>query len=243
MTAVKGSVIHWDVVNEPFDNHDLIDILGEGALVGWFKLARATDPTPKLFINDYAILSGGGGDSAHRAHYEKTIKFLLDSGAPLDAIGMEGHFGTSLTGPEEMLGILDRFAKLGKPIWITEYDNEVKDEEVAGKFTRDFYTTMFSHPAVDGVVMWGFWDGAHWKNSAPLYRRDWTLKPGGEAFRELVLKAWRTDASGKTDTYGRFGTRGFYGDYEVYVSFGGKQKTAKAQLLKGGPSEIRIALD
>jgi GH35 family endo-1,4-beta-xylanase len=263
MTAVKGQVIHWDVVNEPFDNHDLIDILGEKSLIDWFKLARATDPTAKLFINDYAILSGGGGETAHRAHYEKTIKLLIDGKAPLDAIGMEGHFGNSLTAPEDMLAILDRFGKLGKPIWVTEYDNEVTDPEVAAKFTRDFYTVMFSHPSVDGVVMWGFWDGAHWKNSAPLYRRDWTLKPSGEAFRELVQKTWRTDVAGKTDGDGRFGTRGFYGEYEVYVSFAGRQKTikvphkpaltgvisakrkgmTKADERKGISTEIKVSLD
>jgi GH35 family endo-1,4-beta-xylanase len=263
MTAVKGMVIHWDVLNEPFDNHDLIDILGPNAVVDWFKLAAATDPAPKLFINDFGILAGGGGDTPHRAHYEKTIKFLIDSKAPLDGIGIEGHFGKSLTAPEDMLAILDRFAKFGKPIWITEYDNELTDEDVAGTFTRDFYTAMFSHPAVQGVLMWGFWDGAHWHGNAPLYRRDWTLKPAGEAFRELVLKTWRTDAAGKSDTQGRFGTRGFYGDYEIYVSFAGKQKTikishrpamtgvvsakrkaaTKAESVKGVATEIKVSLD
>jgi hypothetical protein len=162
-----------------------------------------------------------------------------------------------------MLAILDRFGKLGKPIWVTEYDNEVTDEEVAAKFTRDFYTVMFSHPSVEGVVMWGFWDGAHWKNSAPLYRRNWTLKPAGEAFRELVQKTWRTDVSGKTDADGRFGTRGFYGEYEIYVSFSGRQKTikvphkpampgvasakrkgvTKTDELKGVSTEIKVSLD
>ena len=62
---------------------------------------------------------------------------------------------------------------------------------------------------------------------APLYRRNWTLKPAGEAYRELVLKTWRTDVAGKTDADGRFGTRAFYGEYEVYVSFSGRQKTLK----------------
>jgi len=243
MTAVKGMVIHWDVLNEPFDNHDLIDILGPNAVVDWFKLAAATDPAPKLFINDFGILAGGGGDTPHRAHYEKTIKFLIDSKAPLDGIGIEGHFGSSLTAPEDMLAILDRFAKFGKPIWITEYDNELTDEDVAGKFTRDFYTAMFSHPAVQGVLMWGFWDGAHWHGNAPLYRRDWTLKPAGEAFRELVLKTWRTDAAGKSDTQGRFGTRGFYGDYEIYVSFAGRQQTVKTRFLPGkATTELKVVL-
>jgi GH35 family endo-1,4-beta-xylanase len=234
MTAVRGTVVHWDVVNEPFDNHDLLDILGPDAMAGWFRTARATDPLPKLFINDYAILSGGGGDTPHRAHYEKTIKFLLERKAPLDGIGMQGHFGSSLTAPEDMLAILDRFAKLGKPIWITEYDVDIPDEELAGAFTRDFYTTMFSHPSVGGIVMWGFWDSAHWKHNAPIYRADWTEKPAGAAVRELVQRSWRTDVNGKTDAEGKYAARAFLGEYDVEVAFAGKRKVVKTTLRPGG---------
>jgi GH35 family endo-1,4-beta-xylanase len=240
--AVKGTVVHWDVMNEPFDNHDLIDILGDDAMVDWFKTARAVDPAPKLFINDYAILSGSGGDTPHRAFYDKTIQYLVDHEAPLDGIGLQGHFGDALTGPEDMLAILDRYARFGKTIYITEYDVVINDEELAGQFTRDFYTTLFSHPAVGGIIMWGFWDGAHWKNNAPLYRRDWSLKPAGQAYRDLVLKDWRTDQAGKTDVQGAFGTRGFLGDYDIEVRAGGKQKTVKATLVQGG-SAINVVLE
>ncbi|HYP90533.1 MAG TPA: endo-1,4-beta-xylanase, partial [Polyangiaceae bacterium] len=58
-TAMRGKLVHWDVLNEPFDNHDLMDILGEDVMVDWYRAARAADPSAKLFINDYAILSGG----------------------------------------------------------------------------------------------------------------------------------------------------------------------------------------
>jgi GH35 family endo-1,4-beta-xylanase len=242
MTAVKGSVIHWDVVNEPFDNHDILDILGNDIMVDWFKIARSVDPGPKLFINDFAILAGGGGDTPHRAHYDKTIKMLVDKKAPLDGVGIQGHFGEALTSPPDMLKILDRYARFGKPIWITEFDTEIKDEEVTGKFTEDFFTTMFSHPSVEGVIMWGFWDGSHWKNNAPLYRRDWSLKPSGEAFRKLALETWRTNAAGKTGADGKWVQRGFLGDYEVEVVAGGKKKTVPAKLKKGG-AEISIVLD
>ncbi len=242
MTAVKGTVIHWDVVNEPFDNHDILDILGNDIMVDWFKIARSVDPGPKLFINDFAILAGGGGDTPHRAHYEKTIKMLVDAKTPVDGIGIQGHFGTSLTSPEDMLAILDRYAKFGKQIWITEYDFEIKDEELTGKFTHDFYTAMFSHPAVGGVVMWGFWDGSHWKNNAPLYRRDWSLKPSGEAFRKLALEEWRTNATGKTDSDGKLRQRAFLGDYEIEVALGAKKKMVPAKLKTGG-SEITVVLD
>ncbi|HVR20488.1 MAG TPA: endo-1,4-beta-xylanase, partial [Polyangiaceae bacterium] len=238
--SMKGSLLHWDVVNEPFDNHDLLDILGEQEMVSWFKDARATDPAPKLFINDYAILSGGGGTTPHREHYEKTIAMLAEKGAPFDGIGMQGHFGTSLTGPEDMLKILDRFARFKKTIWITEYDVVIDDSELAGRFTRDFYTTLFSHPAVGGIVMWGFWDGSHWKSNAPLYSKDWSQKPAGRAYRDLVLGQWRTAASGKTDKTGAFATRGFFGEYEITVSFGGRKKVSRATLGASGSSAAVI---
>ena len=62
-------------------------------MVDWFAAARRNLPGTPLFINDYSILSGGGQDVAHQDHYEATIAYLLEAGAPLDGIGMQGHFG------------------------------------------------------------------------------------------------------------------------------------------------------
>ncbi len=233
---MKGSLVHWDVMNEPFDNHDLMDILGKDVMVDWFKEARAQDPGALLFINDYAILSGGGGTTPHRDHYDATIQFLLDKGAPVDAIGLQGHFGTSLTSPDDMLKILDRYGRFGKPLWITEYDVVMDDLETAGSFTRDFYTTLFSHPSVQGIVMWGFWDASHWKNNAALYKGDWTLKPGGKAYRDLVLGEWKTNVKLVTDAEGRLTTRGFLGDYEIKASKDGHAEMVKQSLGSRGAS-------
>jgi GH35 family endo-1,4-beta-xylanase len=241
-TAMRGKLVHWDVLNEPFDNHDLMDLFGEEVMLEWFRAARAADPNVKLFINDYAILSGGGGDTPHRDHYEKTIKFLIDHGAPLDGVGMQGHFGAALTGPEDLLKLLDRYAKWGKQIWITEYDVDIEDEALAGQFTRDFYTTLYSHPAVGGILMWGFWDGAHWRRNAPLYRKDWSLKPAGEAYRDLVLEAWRTDEVAKTDAAGIYKTRAFLGKYALKVTSGGQSKTVEVELLPAG-GQVVVKLD
>lgn len=239
--ATKGKVAAWDVVNEPYDNHDLLDILGNEVMVDWFKLAHATDPQAKLFINDYAILSGGGGTTPHRDHYEKTIRMLVDKAAPLDGIGMQGHFGTSLTAPEDLLKILDRFAKFNKTIWVTEYDIVLNDEVLAGNYTRDFYTTLFSHPAVGGIVMWGFWDGSHWKNNAPLYHRDWSEKPAGAAYRELVKKQWHTEQTVSSDPKGTISLNGFLGAYDIVVTAKGQTKSAKITLVPGG-SKVTVAL-
>lgn len=241
VTTFKGKLAHWDVVNEPFTNHDLLDILGYEVMVDWFKLARSLDPQPRLYINDFAILSGGGGTTPHRDHYEKMIQLLVDKGAPFDGIGMQGHFGSSLTGPEDLLGLLDRYAKFGKDIAVTEFDVEIDDEELAGSYVRDFYTVMFSHPAVATIVMWGIWDTQHWHKNAVMYRPDWSLKPGGQAFRELVWGKWRTQAQGETDAQGLYELRGFKGTYDVEVKSGSDSKTIKATLADGG-SKLTVKL-
>jgi GH35 family endo-1,4-beta-xylanase len=234
--SLKGKISHWDVVNEPFDNHDITDILGNNELVTWFKDARAADPKALLFINDYGILSSGAGNTPHRDHYEKTIQFLIDKKAPLDGIGMQGHFGAAPTAPEDALHILDRFGKFNKPIVITEYDVDTEDRELAADYTRDILTVLFSHPAVQGFVMWGFWDGAHWKKNAPLLAHDFSLKPSGRRYKELVFERWTTRQTGKTGGDGSFATRGFLGDYQIIVKHGDKQKKLTARLARGGAS-------
>lgn len=240
--AMKGKLPVWDVLNEPFDNDDLMKILGNEVMVEWFRIAHEVDPAARLYINDYTILSGGGGTTPHRDHYEQTIQFLLDNGAPLHGIGMQGHFGASLTGPEDLLKLLDRYGKFDRPITVTEFDVVVDDEDIAGQYVRDFYTTMFSHPAVDGVVMWGFWDRVHWKFNSVMFRKDWSLKPGGEAYIELMQKQWHTDEQGAADEAGRFTTRGFLGDYTVEVTAGGKTQRVRAALPKDG-AEVVVTID
>lgn len=234
VTAMKGRIEQWDVVNEPFTNHDILDILGYDVMVDWFKLARSIDAKPKLYINDFAILAGGGGTTAHRDHYEKMIQLLVDRGAPFDGIGMQGHFGTSLTSPDDLLAILDRYAKFKKDIAVTEFDVVIEDEELAGNYVRDFYTVLFSHPAVTTLTMWGFWDSNHWKKNAVMYHADWSLKPGGQAYRDLVLGKWKTRAEGSTNAAGLYQTRGFKGQYDVVVKLGGRSQAVKGSLAEGG---------
>ena len=79
-TELKGRLVDWDVINEPFSNHDLMDILGQHAMVDWFRAAHRGDPNAKLYINDFGILTDDNKE--HRDHYAKTIQYLIDQGAP-----------------------------------------------------------------------------------------------------------------------------------------------------------------
>ena len=244
VTAMAGKLIHWDVVNEPFDNNDITNLPGFGVpeMVEWFNLARQADPMPKLFINDYAILAGGGGTTAHRDFYEQIIKDLLAGGAPLDGLGMQGHFGLTVTAPDDAMAILDRFGKLGPDIWITEFDMVVSDLDLAGRYTRDILTLVFSHPSVGGFVMWGFWDGAHYANNAPLFTKDWTLKPAGQQYMDLVFSKWWTDTTCTSDASGSCLVRGFLGDYELTVTSGGTTTVATASMPSKAGQSVTITL-
>jgi endo-1,4-beta-xylanase len=236
--ATKGKVVHWDVLNEPFTNHDLMEILGYDVMAEWFRIAREVEPKAKLYINDFGILPGGGGTNEHRDHYEKMIQILADAKAPFDGIAFQGHIGSSMTGPEDLKRLLDRYGKFGKDLMVTEYDITIDDEELAASYMRDFYTMLFSHPQMKAIVMWGIWDGNHWRKNAPLFHKDWSPKPAFEVYKHLTQEQWATHAKGNSAANGTYALRGFYGDYEVTVTHAGKTQKATAKWRQDGDKVV-----
>jgi hypothetical protein len=147
-----------------------------------------------------------------------------------------------LTSPEIIYEILDEYASDGKSISITEYDAVGVDEFMAGEYMRDFLTIVFSHPAVDNFLMWGIWDAIHWRDDSPMFRDDWSLKPSGQAFIDLVFDEWWTDESGETDMDGRYVTRAFLGTHIVIVEHNGTS-TTDTILLEGEKTVFNLTLD
>lgn len=233
--AAGDRVRDWDVLNEVYANRDLTDVLGDGAMVHWFRVARSVAPRAKLYYNDYAGLVRGGFPTGHKDHFEKTLRYLVDQGAPIDGIGIQGHFGSLLTPPQRLYAELNRWGALGLGILVTEFDVTVPNEQLRADYTRDFLTVCFSHPDVDGILAWGFWAGAHWRPEAAFFTRDWQLTPVGRAWADLTTKTWRTDETRSTDAHGRVQLRAFLGDYTV--TSGETKKTFRHQ--KPG-SEIRL---
>ena len=243
--AFRGQLVEWDVVNEPYTEFDVQTALSgvtrggapdyierhASTLVPFFHAARAADPDAKLDINDYSIFETGGKDIAHQEHYERTIGALLAEGAPLQGIGIQGHFAGDLTPIPRLWQILDRFGKFGLPIQVTEFDVNTHDETLQADYTRDFLTAMFAHQGVKGVLVWGFWEKRHWIPNAAFYRTDWSPRPAGQVWQDLVEKQWRTDEEGVTDARGEWKTRGFHGDYVITAQ--GRQKSAVGTAVVG----------
>lgn len=231
--ATRGLVCDWDVVNEPVANRDVLNILGDAEMAAWFRAAKEADPEARLFINEYDILSANGANVRKQNAYYRMIRMLQELEAPVEGIGMQGHFD-SATPPERMLEILDRFARLGLPIVITEFDFATKDEELQAQFFRDFLIVAFSHPAVTDFLMWGFWEGSHWKPDGAMIRRDWSEKPAYRVWREMVFGRWWTDERGVTPEHGAIYVKGVKGEYEITVKAGGREIRLPYELKEDG---------
>jgi GH35 family endo-1,4-beta-xylanase len=237
----RGKLIQWDVVNEPYTNFDLINLLGgPNVMVDWYKLARQADPECKLYLNDYGILEGGP-DGAHSQNFYGNIQMLKDHGL-IDGIGIQSHFAAALPSPVQLLQTLDKFSEFGLPIELTELSLNLDDRQLQSDYLRDFMTVAFSHPNVKGVMLWGFWEKRHWRPQGALFNADWSIRPHGQEWIDLVHKQWQTDVQLSTDNRGTANTRGFLGTYEITVSSGGKSKTVNASLEHDG-TKVIIALD
>lgn len=241
-SALKGRLIEWDVVNEPYDNRDIWQLLGKEEIAEWFKTAREGDPNARLFLNDYGILSGEGLDRRKQDFYYDTLQELLDADAPLGGIGMQGHFGARGTPPARIVEILEHFSKLGLPIAITEHDIDSTDTKYQADFTRDFLTAAFSCEAVTEILSWGFWERSHWRPNAAYVSADWNLTPAGKVWTELVSEKWRSNLETQTDSNGEAAARVFCGGYEIETQYGDKMNTARAVVTREG-ARVEIKLN
>ena len=219
--ALAGLLDEWDVVNENYAHTDATDILGRSAMVEWFGIASRETPGTRLFYNDYVMFQGEGPGSPSDTLLT-ILTNLKRAGAPIGGIGEQAHFGGNPPGPEAVLAKLDRFAALELPIQITEFDVDTADRDLQVAYTRDFLTTVFSHPAVTGVICWGFWEGSHWKPRAAFWDRDWNLRPNGRVWLDLFEHEWTTDETVTTDAAGQCRVRAFKGKIRVEAESGGR---------------------
>lgn len=193
-----------------------------------------------MFINEYSMLNGIGSPQNIKSYID-TIKALRKAGAPVEAVGVQGHVGRQPRNPDQVISDLDLFKPLGLPVHITEFDVNTPDEQLQADYTRDFLIACYSHPMVTGFTMWGYWEGDHWKPDAAMYRKDWTPKPNAAVWREWVLNKWRTAITETTKADGSINKRGHLGKYEITITDGKKTKKIIYQLSKSSkPASIQF---
>lgn len=243
----RGTFVHWDVDNEMLHGSFFKDRLGEDIHVWMYKRARELDPDVKLFTNEFNVLSVDENfKEVQTDEYVADVRRLLEQGAPIDGVGIQGHiwFEDILAHPEVIKQRLDKVAALKLPIWISEFDVADADEKANADKLELVYRTAYSHPAVEGIMMWVFWAGASWRGpNCGLARRDWTLNEAGKRF-EALMAEWSTTASGRCDTAGVFAFDGYHGDYAVTIKGPGDSVSHQTFTLAvgRGPQTVTLQL-
>lgn len=236
----RGRFAEYDLNNEMLHGNYYEQRLGPRITLDMANWIRQEDPQAVLYLNEYDILTG-----RRLEDFIVHIKKFLDQGVPFAGIGVQGHLHGDTFDPAALKNALDRLAAFNLPIRVTEFnmpgqrskyygkrDARLTDEEerAKAKALADYYRICFAHPAVHGILMWGFWEGANWIPASSLYRRDWSPTPAAEAYRDLVYRQWWTKWQGKTDAQGRSTVPAFFGKHRVTV--GGKEVTVDLKRSK-----------
>ena len=233
-----GKLSAWDVVNEPAP-----------ITTSWTTYPKATPPWPTGYKQAHQVDPHAKLYRQRLRHHRKRrrhqlrqsatlynqLKTLKDAGAPIGGIGFQGHFNQSnITGPEQLWTIWDRFEQLGLNMQVTEFDFNSTDEALQAQYTRDVMTAAFAQDGISDFLSWGFWEDADWLPNAAMFRNDWSIKPNGQAFLDLVYHDWWTDTDLAADATGQATVRAFKGDHNVSGFFGGFTSTLATTLTTGG---------
>jgi len=221
-------VEEWDALNHPvpFVEADaLYNIIDENFYPDIYRKIRPmTDKL--LFVNEDTF------NSDRAAAFGKHIRHMIDEGVTPDGCGFQSHFSDhAIPDITEEWTNWETFGAMVKYLTVTEYDLQTLDDQLHADHLRDMLTMAFSHPQMTGFLMWGFWEGRHWKPTAALFKKDWTERPAVQVWRDLVLGEWATNADLVTDAEGFAPSRAFYGWYEVTLEKDGK--TVTKQVLHG----------
>ena len=158
-----GSRIHgWEVINETMEIKLDEDrkFFKEPDVVEWsFDRAKRYFKNNELIINE-ASSSAWEQFKYNRSAYYLQIERALLNHTPIDTVGMQYHMFyprekeevciEQMGNPKKLFAVLDQYAKLNRPIQITEitipaYSRGEEDEEIQAELIKQLYSIWFSH--------------------------------------------------------------------------------------------------
>ena len=203
----KGRIIYWDVINEAladgeefFRPSSYLDIIGDDFITKAFEYARAAAPDAVLIYNDYNIFQPN-----KRKKLEKLLKLLKDQKAPIDAIGLQGHFELDTVPYEDVEETIKIIKSFGLKVMVSELDIDVvkrskwwadggKYRDELAKYNpyaptcppeilkrqADQYAKLFTlfnkySESIGRISFWNVHDGRSWLNTFPWKRKNHPL--------------------------------------------------------------------
>jgi endo-1,4-beta-xylanase len=221
----RGRIQGWDVINEVVEDRGgyrqslFYRVLGREGYVQAFKWAHEADPAAELYYNDYNLEA----DDPKRATALDLVRYLREQGAPINGVGLQGHYNLTYPSPAKIDETIGLFAALGVKVMITELDVEVNrapDATITGavgaradgaspaspltpaelaaqakRYADIFAVLLKNKAAVTRVTLWGLRDTDSWRqSSSPLIFNDaYAPKPAYDA----ILRVAQSDAPQK----------------------------------------------
>ncbi|CAL4957966.1 unnamed protein product [Urochloa decumbens] len=239
VSRYSGRFPHYEVNNEMLHGSYYRSRLGDDIDAHMFRETAAIDSAPALFVNDYNVESAND-PNATPEKYVALITDLQRRGAPVGGIGIQGH----VTHPvgDVICDALDKLAVTGLPVWVTELDVSAADESVRADDLEIVLREAFAHPAVEGVMLWGFMQGHMWRSHAQLVNADGKVTEAGSRLVGL-RREWTSHARGKVDGNGNFKFRGFHGTYQVLLTTADGEVRKRAFDVKKGDAPLVLDMD
>lgn len=223
------------------------------------ELVRSFKPDARLIYGDWNV---------HADAYYDFLREMRENDIDIDFIGIQSHQHVDRWSPEETMRIMDRAAEFGwpihfpensicsgKPIGKTNYaagaHNQWSESEEdlysQAEFARDFYTLVFSHPAVEALSWFDFVDHRWLGAPAGIVTDDLRIKPVYRALYDLIHHEWHSDADLVTNSDGVCRTRLFFGNYDITVDINGEKTTVNRDILRrsfysGGGEPRRLVI-
>ena len=209
----NGRVMGWDVVNEAINDRgggetenlrdsSWVRAIGPDYLTLAFKWAHEADPDAQLYYNDYNIDQDTNYDRATPQYSGKhtssmlLLKRLIKDGAPINGVGIQGHWHLYNNIPDVEKAIAD-YESLGLKVSISELDVTATGENSGAFPTRgggapitpeafqkqaEVYAKLFDvfnrhAKSISRVTFWGISDRRSWRSGQRPLVFDGQLQP------------------------------------------------------------------
>ncbi|KAF9871323.1 Glycoside hydrolase family 10 [Colletotrichum karsti] len=160
MHRYHGKLDRWDVVTEALETqggglqaNDFYNVLGQGYIGDAFRIARAADPTAKLFINENLVESL----PEKRQELFNLIAGLVADGVPIDGVALQMHVTETAPVPGILTNMVESYKALGLEVTIAELDVHTYNASLQA----DIYGAVMDEGLKAGITdisFWGFTD-------------------------------------------------------------------------------------
>jgi GH35 family endo-1,4-beta-xylanase len=230
---------YWQVDNDSMLNEYVAQAIKE---------IRSRYPDLKLGISNCSQFYVGPAGSSRRSGGlmlgSEEVKQVQEEGAKLDFFSSHGHKPMGAwPDMRTMYECFDGFQELGVKMHISEatldlglrFMSPVRQEtewtpELAAEFYKNYYTTAFSHPAMEAINYWDLSSSIN-RASASFMSIGGTGRAGlldpekndeprplYNMLKKLIRHDWMTNLKGNLSSDGAVAFRGFHGDYEITVT-------------------------